>query len=401
MTSTPYPEEIECYRMPIPEGRFSNDKRYEYTYATRKSWEYIPTLGRKEWRYFTNKAFLYAGKWLRSEQRGFGDGGDYWEVFLDDRHAGKHGRDEETIVSWDYDGMLCWRECPYTIDDKIINNVVHRLVDEMITTVVEKTPRVPPLLHDSKPNLVPNTVTDKESNWSLLRCIFGSPSKCGPFDAAEVTTMEPKYHIHKNIAEFWCFITSFFYGTCLFLYFVKEEDWFEEWRQPITATLTAAETLCTGRTGWPVYIHFSIIISVLVMICSAFYHARLFEVAGCIDCFLASFVFASVTMTTFGIDILTQCGVLLGIGVLNLNAWRYSTRIAIIIVSIVYPFALLSCARMKSYYGRVVFGMTSIGLLCFLLDRMGYAPLHSIWHILGGCAITLSLYYVIVNGTIT
>jgi len=28
----PHPEEIECFRMPMPDGRFSCDKRYEYTY---------------------------------------------------------------------------------------------------------------------------------------------------------------------------------------------------------------------------------------------------------------------------------------------------------------------------------------------------------------------------------
>ena len=101
-----HPEEIECFRSLI--GGFSPDKQYEYTYATRKSWEYIPALGRKEWRYFTNKGFTYAGKWLRSEQRGFGDGGHYWEVFLDDREGGAG----EIIVSWDYDATLCWTLSP-------------------------------------------------------------------------------------------------------------------------------------------------------------------------------------------------------------------------------------------------------------------------------------------------
>ena len=108
MTTTQHPEEIECFRMPLPDGKFSPDKRYEYTYATRKSWEYIQALGRNDWRYFTDKGFTYAGKWLRSEQRGFGDGGDYWEVFLDDR-VGDTNEHVERTVSWDYDGTLCWR----------------------------------------------------------------------------------------------------------------------------------------------------------------------------------------------------------------------------------------------------------------------------------------------------
>ena len=373
-----HPEEIECFRMPPPNGKFSPDKRYEYTYATRKSWEYIPSLRRQDWRYFTNKAFIYVGKWLRSEQRGFGDGGDYWEVFQSD-----DGRTEKT-VSWDYDGTLCYRECPYN-DIEITTNVT-KLMDEMIEEVagvgrvgenekerIHKTPCVlPPKLEivDDKP-------------WSLVKYICGEPSKCGVFDPAETSTMESKYSVHANIAEFWCFLTSFFYGSSLLLYFVKEEEWFEKWRE---------------AARWPDFIHFSIAISVLVMICSATYHCTLFEVSGCIDCFLASFVVASVTMSTFGIDMITQVGVLLGLGVLNMFMWRYSTRLALIVVGFVYPFVTLSCMRMKGYYGAVVFSLISLGVVCFLLDRMGYAPLHSVWHILGGVAITGSLYHVIVNG---
>jgi len=36
------------------------------------------------------KPFIYAGKWVRSEQSGFGDGGDYWEVFIDDTQMNTH-----------------------------------------------------------------------------------------------------------------------------------------------------------------------------------------------------------------------------------------------------------------------------------------------------------------------
>ncbi len=103
-TMAQHPEEIECFRN--PSGGFSPDKRYEYTYATRKLLEFIPALGRKDWRYFTNKGFTYAGKWVRSEQRVWGDGGECWEVFLDDRVG---TGDKEKAVSWDYDATLCYR----------------------------------------------------------------------------------------------------------------------------------------------------------------------------------------------------------------------------------------------------------------------------------------------------
>ena len=78
---------------------------------------------------------------------------------------------------------------------------------------------------------------------------------------------------------------------------------------------------------------------------------------------------------------------------------RYSTRLALVVVGIVFPFSLLSCYRMKWNYGAVVGSLISSGVVCFILDRHGYAPLHSLWHILGGCAITLALYNVVLNGS--
>lgn len=220
--------------------------------------------------------------------------------------------------------------------------------------------------------------------WSLIRCVLGHPCKCSPSDTAEITTMEPKYRVSANIAEFWCFITSVFYGSSLLLYFVKEEDWYPEW-----------------RTGWPEYIHFSVIMSVMVMLCSAIYHVCLIECIGCVDCFFASFLYASATMTVFGVDVVTQIGALLLLGVIHLNAWRYITRFAMIIMGLVFPFALLSYTRMKSYYGGAILTLILTGATCFILDRMGIAPLHSAWHVLSGLGVALTLYYVVVNGTVT
>lgn len=370
-----HPEEIECFRN--PSGGFSPDKRYEYTYATRKSWEYIPALGRKEWRYFTNKGFTYAGKWRRSEQRGYGDGGDYWEVFLDDRGDGGTGGKEHD-VSWDYNGTLCWRESLYMSSDDFIIKADTRKVMDKIITEVEKTPRVSPA-----PAALAALVCVDEP-WSLIRCIFGHPCKCDVFDSAEITTMEPKYRVSATIAEFWCFLTSVFYGSSLLLYFVKEADWYPEW-----------------RAGWPAYIHFSVAMSVIVMLCSAIYHMCLIECIGCVDCFFASFLYASATMTVFGVDVVTQIGALLFLGVIHLNAWRYITRIAILIMGFVFPFALLSYTRMKSYYGGAILTLILTGATCFVLDRMGIAPLHSAWHVLSGLAVAVTLYYVVVNGTVT
>lgn len=376
-----HPEEVECFRMPMPDGEFSKDKCYEYTYATRKSWEFIPLLGRKDWRYFTTKAFVYAGKWLRSDRNGWGDGGDCWEVFRSD--------DGETFVNWDYDATLCWRECRYDGDGDgdEVRTITRSIMDEMITTIEENSVsndtngmmEIGTEGGEAKTQLAPAT------KWSLFHCIFGTPCKTGLFDLAETTTMECKYRVHANIAEFWCFITSFFYGSSLLVYLVKEEDWFEEWR-------------AAGR--WPAYIHFSIGLSVIVMLCSAVYHSCIIEVAGCIDCFFASFMYASVTMTTFGVDIITQLGLFLLLGLIHLNARRYITRFAIIIFAIVIPFGLLSYTRMKSYYGGIQLMMLFAGMACFLLDRNGIAPLHSVWHIFSACAVAMTLYYVVVNGVV-
>ena len=220
--------------------------------------------------------------------------------------------------------------------------------------------------------------------WSLIRCIFGHPCKCDPFDTAEITTMEPKYRVSTSIAEFWCFLTSLFYGSSLLLYFVKEEDWYPEW-----------------RAGWPAYIHFPIAMSVIVMLCSAIYHVCLIECIGCVDCFFASFLYTSATMTVFGVDVVTQIGALLILGVIHLYAWRYITRFVMSIMGAVFPFALLSYTRMKSYYGYAIITVSITGFTSFILDRMGIAPLHSVWHVLSGLGVALTLYYVVVNGTVT
>ena len=120
MLSTAHPEEIECFRM--PSGGFSQDKRYEYTYATRKSREYIPALRRQDWRYFTNKGFTYAGKWRRSEQRGWGDGVITGRCFLTTETA-----EENTVCC----GIMMGH-C--VIGSSLLRNCVHNGRPERLTT---------------------------------------------------------------------------------------------------------------------------------------------------------------------------------------------------------------------------------------------------------------------------
>lgn len=48
-------EENECFRRVT----FALNKKYEYVYATRKSFEYISSLMRSDYRYFTTSAYIY------------------------------------------------------------------------------------------------------------------------------------------------------------------------------------------------------------------------------------------------------------------------------------------------------------------------------------------------------
>jgi hypothetical protein len=278
------------------------------------------------------------------------------------------------------------------MDAVVISEILGEIIDRVeVENDANKTDSVSKTIHhieEAPPPPAPQPPPPPlpTAQWSLFECIFGQPSKCGMLDKAEITTMETKNCVHPNIAEFWCFITSFFYGSSLLLYFVKEEDWFKKWRE---------------QAALPGFIHFSIMCSVLVMICSMIYHSTLFEITGCIDCFFASVLFASVTMSAFGVGLVVQASLMVLLGITYLVMWRYSTRIAVIVVGIVFPFSLLSCYRMKWNYCAIVGFSISLGVLCFILDRMGYAPLHSLWHILGGCAIFATLYNVVVNGPVS
>jgi heme/copper-type cytochrome/quinol oxidase subunit 4 len=69
-------------------------------------------------------------------------------------------------------------------------------------------------------------------------------------------------------------------------------------------------------------------------------------------------------------------------------------------MAIVFPFSLLSYTRMKSYYGGILLTMVLTGVACFMIDRNNVAPLHSVWHILSAGAVSMTLYYVVVNGVV-
>lgn len=86
--------EQEVFR--YAESNFDTNKYYEYTYRTRQEGKYPNT------RYFTTQPLRYAGKFVRFESWGWGDGSGCAAYF--DCNG--------TIVriEFDYEGTICFRE---------------------------------------------------------------------------------------------------------------------------------------------------------------------------------------------------------------------------------------------------------------------------------------------------
>ena len=84
-------EEIEVYRL-TPE----NGKYYETTTYTRK-------VGR--WpneKYYTTNPLRYVGEFIKHYQRGYGDGAQHWDMYMNNN--------EEERVDYEYEGTTCFRE---------------------------------------------------------------------------------------------------------------------------------------------------------------------------------------------------------------------------------------------------------------------------------------------------
>ena len=79
---------IEVFRI----DKFVPDKRYEFAHRTSVEGRYPND------RYFTTNTPLYLGKHIRSERWGYGD------------NAGGAEHFEEGSVTYDYEGLTCFRE---------------------------------------------------------------------------------------------------------------------------------------------------------------------------------------------------------------------------------------------------------------------------------------------------
>lgn len=228
--------------------------------------------------------------------------------------------------------------------------------------------------------------SSSSQNRSWLDRVLGPPSKCRYCDAAEVTTMEKRYHVHPRIAEFWCTVTSPFYAIGLLVYLLPRENWAAQWQE---------------LRHLPAYIHTANFLSVLLAIASTVYHAMLWELLGSIDCSIAIIVWFAVTLCTFGVPLVQQALILIPQLVVFFFLWRRSTRMAVIAGAIVFPLSIWSCITMRWQFGAVTLTCLSLGIVCFILDRHNIAPLHPLWHILSAVSLLTSLWETAEGGPVS
>ena len=236
----------------------------------------------------------------------------------------------------------------------------------------------------SRDNTHAGSSVSKKLTW--MDRLLGPPSKCRYCDAAEVTTMEQRYRVHPRIAEFWCTVTSPFYALGLLVYACPRERWAVEWH---------------GLQHLPFYIHTANALSVLLAIASTLYHALLWELLGSIDCSIAIIVWFAVTLSTFGMPLAQQALILVPQLVVFVFLWRRSTRMAVIAGCVVFPLSIWSCVSMRWQYGAATLTCLSLGVGCFILDRLKIAPLHPLWHILSSLSLFISLWETVEVGPVS
>ena len=230
---------------------------------------------------------------------------------------------------------------------------------------------------------------DSSSNLrrgSWLDRFLGPPSKCRYCDAAETTTMERRYSVHPQIAEFWCTVTSPLYALGLVVYSCPREMWASEWQV---------------LNHLPAYVHTANALSIFLAISSTVYHALLWELLGSIDCSVAIIVWFAVTLSTFGLPLLYQALILVPQIVVFFLMWRRSTRMAVVAGAVVFPLSIWSCVLMRWQYGAITLSCLSLGIVCFILDRLKIAPLHPVWHVLSSVSLLTSLWETVEAGPVS
>ena len=202
----------------------------------------------------------------------------------------------------------------------------------------------------------------KHAPFSLLDRILGLPSTCKFCDTAPVTTMEKRYAMHPQIAEFWCCVTSIFYASGVIVYAAPRSEWAEQWLQ---------------LNHLPAYVHTCIVLGMVTATASTVYHATLWEGLGAFDCSMAIVLWFASTLTCLGLPLLYQFLVLLPLLSTFGLLWRRSTRLAIVAAVIIFPISIWSCVLKGWVWGATVVTLLCIGVVCFIVDRLKVQPAFS------------------------
>lgn len=197
------------------------------------------------------------------------------------------------------------------------------------------------------------------------------PFKKKLFMKATVVTLEKKYAVCSNIAEFWCTITSVFFAFPLLL----------------TLKYNFSELQAIHQTF--------ITLSVITASMSFIYHWSLLKLFSSAD---AGFATIMVALGTIALctknpsfypeqdwPLLWQ-GSIYGTALVFIIFWENTAATSLILFALFIPVNLF-CLIQLEYYYTFINGL--VGISFFLFDRLGYAPTHSLWHFFGG----LYLYY--------
>jgi hypothetical protein len=93
--------EVQTFRITPTVGKY-----YEYVLATRSVFppKNCKTNKYDNHIYFTTNQFSYVGRFVSGHSQGYGDGGNYYEIYDDNG--------TERRIDYDYYGMTCLREVP-------------------------------------------------------------------------------------------------------------------------------------------------------------------------------------------------------------------------------------------------------------------------------------------------
>lgn len=247
-------------------------------------------------------------------------------------------------------------------------------------------------------------------------------------------TMEPKYHVHSRIAEFFCAITSPFMALPLVLWFIPPPDisrkdilvsvypqtlWFQElslmmgiddYTEHILEVFGYELPPHARNLSLPLVTHLCLAFTIAAATASTIYHATLYRIFSTIDCACATIMCYLTTvqiwspflrewyyeneldkMSPFVEWDLDFDDVLflfvIGFVMLPLMSlfgyfWeRGSAKITIYTMTLTFPFLWAGCSKSESY-PALACGV--IGLLCFAADRKKILPIHPFWHIFSG-----------------